>query len=513
MRRILVAVVVLGLLGAAAGVVIYKMFPAQMAKYGGMAFNFYRSFDAPKGTLATEANPDHQGGSTVQAAPATGTPQAPAADADWPSYNRTLTSDRYSPLAQITTANAGQMKVLCTYDTGVHTVFETGLIMVEGALIGTTEFDIFSLDPATCAENWRTHEDIPPSILGVNRGAAYWDGMLFRGTQDGQVLAYDFKTGKRLWADDHRRSEHRRDGPGRPDRLGRHGLRRPGRRRLQGREGPHVRARRQDRKDRLGVLPRALSGGRHGPRPAREIAAHRSDLEYRSPAFRSAAAPPGRRPRSTPRPGRSMSPAATRRRTSRSGCARASPETPRTSIPARSSSSTPRPATTATTTTSAPMTGTTGMCRTRRSSSGRRAARTWWWSHRRTGTSTASTAPPASDCTGSRRRRSQNVEAPFVVGEPVRFCPGSVGGAEWNSPAYDPATNLILVGEVDWCYAVTLEDTHEARDGADGASLVGHGGAESVQCLSATPLRATRTGTAGSMPSTPIPASGPGGPS
>ena len=75
----------------------------------------------------------------------------------------------------------------------------------------------------------------------------------------------------------------------------------------------------------------------------------------------------------------------------------------------------------------------------------------------------------------------ENVEAPFVVGEPVRFCPGSVGGAEWNSPAYDPATNLILVGEVDWCYAVTLEDTHEARDGADGGALVGHGGAESVQ--------------------------------
>ena len=75
MRRILVAIVILALLGAAAGAVIYKMFPAQMAKYGGMAFNFYRSFDAPKGTLAIEANPDHQGGSTVQPAPATGTPR------------------------------------------------------------------------------------------------------------------------------------------------------------------------------------------------------------------------------------------------------------------------------------------------------------------------------------------------------------------------------------------------------------------------------------------------------
>jgi alcohol dehydrogenase (cytochrome c) len=79
------------------------------------------------------------------------------------------------------------------------TAFETGLIMVEGALIGTTEFDIFSIDPSTCAENWRTHEEYPAYILPTNRGAAYFDGILFRGTEDGRVLAYDFKTGKRLW--------------------------------------------------------------------------------------------------------------------------------------------------------------------------------------------------------------------------------------------------------------------------------------------------------------------------
>jgi alcohol dehydrogenase (cytochrome c) len=79
------------------------------------------------------------------------------------------------------------------------TAFETGLIMVEGALIGTTEFDIFSINPATCAENWRADEEYPAYILPTNRGAAYLDGMLFRGTDDGRVLAYDFKSGKRLW--------------------------------------------------------------------------------------------------------------------------------------------------------------------------------------------------------------------------------------------------------------------------------------------------------------------------
>jgi glucose dehydrogenase len=123
-----------------------------------------------------------------------------AAAADWPSHNKTLTSERYSQLSQINTTNVGNLKVLCTYDTGQYTSFETGPIMVNNALIGTTEHDIFSLDPTNCHENWRTHEDYKPaSLLAVNRGAAYMDGLLFRGTEDGRVLAYDFKTGKRVW--------------------------------------------------------------------------------------------------------------------------------------------------------------------------------------------------------------------------------------------------------------------------------------------------------------------------
>ena len=122
-----------------------------------------------------------------------------ATTGDWPSYNRTLTSERYSQLSQINRENVGKLKVLCTYDIGEFAAFESGLIVVDNALIGTTEFDIFSLNPATCAENWRTQETYPPSLLPANRGAAYMDGMLFRGTQDGRVLAYDFKTGKRMW--------------------------------------------------------------------------------------------------------------------------------------------------------------------------------------------------------------------------------------------------------------------------------------------------------------------------
>ena len=129
------------------------------------------SLFAPRGAVATETNPNYKSA----AAPAPAAPRSPAA-ADWPSYNKTLTSERFSDLSQINTKNVGKLKVLCTYNTGQFTSFETGLIMVEGALIGTTEFDIFSIDPATCAENWRTHEEYPGYVLPTEsrRGVSRW---------------------------------------------------------------------------------------------------------------------------------------------------------------------------------------------------------------------------------------------------------------------------------------------------------------------------------------------------
>ena len=57
----------------------------------------------------------------------------------------------------------------------------------------------------------------------------------------------------------------------------------------------------------------------------------------------------------------------------------------------------------------------------------------------------------------------EDVAATFSPGKDVHFCPGAVGGAEWNSPAYDPQTNLILVGEVDWCDTATPKNLNELR--------------------------------------------------
>ncbi len=57
--------------------------------------------------------------------------------------------------------------------------------------------------------------------------------------------------------------------------------------------------------------------------------------------------------------------------------------------------------------------------------------------------------------------RIENVEEPFAVDKDVHFCPGAAGGEEWNSPGYDPLTNLIFTGDVDWCVTVMLQTREE----------------------------------------------------
>jgi alcohol dehydrogenase (cytochrome c) len=120
---------------------------------------------------------------------------------DWPSYNRTLSSDRYAPFDEINRANVGKLHPICTYDFGLQTEFETGPLVVGNVLYATSEMDIVAIDADTCQEKWRTHEDIPIPFrhFPTNRGAAYFDGKLFRGTQDGRVFAYDAASGKKLW--------------------------------------------------------------------------------------------------------------------------------------------------------------------------------------------------------------------------------------------------------------------------------------------------------------------------
>jgi len=49
------------------------------------------------------------------------------------------------------------------------------------------------------------------------------------------------------------------------------------------------------------------------------------------------------------------------------------------------------------------------------------------------------------------------VDVPLSRDSAVRFCPGIVGGVEWNGAAWHPRLNMLYVGAVDWCVRLKVE--------------------------------------------------------
>ena len=118
----------------------------------------------------------------------------------WPSYNRTLTSERYAPHDQVNKSNVSRLKQLCILDLDVDVNFQAGPIVIDRTMYVTADREILAIDALTCQQKWRVRENSASPALRVKRGAAYLDGRLFRGSGDGDVLAYDAATGAKLWA-------------------------------------------------------------------------------------------------------------------------------------------------------------------------------------------------------------------------------------------------------------------------------------------------------------------------
>jgi alcohol dehydrogenase (cytochrome c) len=119
---------------------------------------------------------------------------------DWPTYNRDYTGQRFSALKQITTANVKHLAPACIFQTGDTGSFEASPVVWRGRLYVTTTHSTFAIDAATCKELWR-HTYTPPGAEGlpVNRGVALYRGKVLRGTSDGHVIALDAATGALLW--------------------------------------------------------------------------------------------------------------------------------------------------------------------------------------------------------------------------------------------------------------------------------------------------------------------------
>jgi len=439
-----VSILAAGLIAAG---VIYTHFD-EAVPYAAMGINYFRYMNAPKGTISIESAPNV----AELPAPAKAIASPGNSDADWPSYNKTLTSERFSTLDEITPANAKNLKVLCTFDTGQYTGFNSGLLEVQGSLVFTTEYDIFSINPSNCLQNWRVHEDYTPaSAQGVSRGPAYLDGVLYRGTQDGRVLAYDFKTGKRLWETtiaDPKRGE---SAPAAP--IAWNGLVFIGN---AGGDVKGVKGRMYALDAKTGkiiwefyLVPKTPNDVERGPQAHSPLDASTWKVPNGSPitggaTWASYSLDPDKGllyvPGGNPAPdfGADM----------REGENLYSGSV--VVLDAR-----------------------TGDYKTHF----KIVPKDWHdWD--------MSTAPVLIKSAGGKSMmlvapkdghlygfdladgkllyrnamtKVDNAEAEFTAGVPVHYCPGSIGGAEWNGPGYDPQNNLVMVGEIEWCSTATLQ--------------------------------------------------------
>ena len=444
-----------------AGRVLYRTHPVQVSLFVALARNYIRSWGAPSGATTTELNSAYQSA----AGPAAAAPSA--VGDDWPSYNRTLTSERYSPLAEINTKTVGTLKILCTYDTKQYTSFESGLIMVNGALIGTTLTDTFSINPTTCAENWRTHEDVPPTYLSAMRGAAYLDGMLFRGSYDGHALALDFKTGKRIWQTmlaDPSRGEFVEAAP-----IAWNGLVFVGNAGGDAKGGKgHTFA--LDAKTgqivwEFFLVPKTEGDLTRGPQGASPLDA---STWNNAPGIPISGGANWTSSTLDPATGELYVPVGN--------------PGPAYAIGVREGDNL--------------YTGSIVVLDAKTGAYKRHfklVPRDWHdWDvasapaliHTLGGKTLLSAAPKNGYLYGIDLAdnalvyrvpvtKIENADAPFSVDAEVRFCPGATGGSEWNGPAYDPKTNLILIGEMEWCTSVKLQTEQQLRDVPTGHPWMG----------------------------------------
>jgi PQQ-dependent dehydrogenase (methanol/ethanol family) len=137
-----------------------------------------------------------------------------APDGDWQMPGRDYSLQRFSPLAQVTTANVANLKAAWTFSTGTLRGHEGNPLVIGNVMYVHTSFPniVYALDLSKegAPQIWKfTPKNNPDAIPIaccdlVNRGTAYHpSGKIYINALQGDLVAIDAKTGKQLWAVQH----------------------------------------------------------------------------------------------------------------------------------------------------------------------------------------------------------------------------------------------------------------------------------------------------------------------
>jgi len=120
-------------------------------------------------------------------------------------YGMGYNQQRFSPLKQIDKETVKSLVPAWSLSLDDNRAEEPQPLVYNGVLYVTTHAATIAVDAKTGKQIWKTKVDYPPETPRIvccgiiNRGAALYDGKLFRTTLDAHVLALDAKTGKELW--------------------------------------------------------------------------------------------------------------------------------------------------------------------------------------------------------------------------------------------------------------------------------------------------------------------------
>jgi quinohemoprotein ethanol dehydrogenase len=128
--------------------------------------------------------------------------------ADWLSYGRTYSEQRYSPLQQVNTGNVNQLGLAWSLDLPGQRTLEATPLEVDGVLYFSGTFGkTFAVDARRGTLLWEFDPDLahhsPEKLrigMGAHRGVAFWRGKVYVGLTDGRLVALDAKTGAIVWS-------------------------------------------------------------------------------------------------------------------------------------------------------------------------------------------------------------------------------------------------------------------------------------------------------------------------
>ncbi|MFN3585504.1 PQQ-dependent dehydrogenase, methanol/ethanol family [Phenylobacterium sp.] len=128
-------------------------------------------------------------------------------NAEWLSYGKGYSEQRFSPLDKINAGNVGQLGLAWFAEFDTDRGQEATPLVVDGVLYTSTAWSkVFAFDARTGKQLWK----FDPRVEGskgfnaccdvVNRGVAVWKGRVYVGTIDGRLIALDAKTGQPVWS-------------------------------------------------------------------------------------------------------------------------------------------------------------------------------------------------------------------------------------------------------------------------------------------------------------------------